>query len=83
MSVHEERAATIGSDPQMVGIVTRPAGDDRPRSMTGVVLLGAGLVHHVGPNRLMVRLARRNAEKIDATEKGCPSVRGALSPMPR
>jgi len=63
VSAYEEYATTIGAQPQMVGIVTRPAGFAPPRSAPAVVLLGAGLVHHVGPNRLIVRLARRLAAR--------------------
>lgn len=63
MSSYEEHTATIGARPQMVGIVTHPAGGMPRRSAPGVILLGAGLVHHVGPNRLVVRLARRLAAR--------------------
>lgn len=61
MPTYEEYTAAIGTYPQMIGVVTRPAHAERPRDSRAVVLLGAGLVHHVGPNRLAVRLARRLA----------------------
>jgi len=62
MNAYEEVAALIGCQAPMVGIVTRPARGSAKRSAVAVVLLGAGPVHHVGPNRLTVRLARRLAE---------------------
>ena len=63
MNAWEEYAVPVGAHPRMIGIVSRPArGEQRPRT-TAVVLLGAGLVHHVGPNRLMVLLARRLAAR--------------------
>lgn len=63
MTIHDEYTASIGAHPQMVGVVARPTCGGQRRSAMGVVLLGAGLVHHVGPNRLMVRLARRLAAR--------------------
>jgi pimeloyl-ACP methyl ester carboxylesterase len=62
MKTYEECAEAIGAQPRMVGVVTRPVGE-RCRRSVAVILLGAGLVHHVGPNRLMVRLARRLAAR--------------------
>lgn len=62
-NVYQEHASPIGADPPMVAVVSRPAGSERQASSRAVVLLGAGLVHHVGPNRLMVRLARRLAAR--------------------
>lgn len=61
MQSYEEYTAPIGAYPQMIGVVARPAHGERQRDGMAVVLLGAGLVHHVGPNRLTVRLARRLA----------------------
>lgn len=61
MNSYEEYTALVGTDSRMVAVVTRPARGERRPEATGVVLLGAGLVHHIGPNRLMVNLARRLA----------------------
>lgn len=55
-----EQTVVFGSDCQLVGVLT-PAGDGAS-SLPAVVLLNAGLTHHVGPNRLSVRLARELAE---------------------
>jgi alpha-beta hydrolase superfamily lysophospholipase len=51
----EERACQFGADGHLFGILSRngPA-TDRP----AVLLLNAGAIHHVGPNRLYVTLAR-------------------------
>lgn len=56
-----ERARTFGPANRLVGVVTDPevAAGDRP----AVVVLGAGTVHHVGPSRYAVRLARRLAAR--------------------
>ncbi len=58
MSVRE-RIAQFGDKQRLVGIVTEPAtpSADRP----AFLILNAGIVHRVGPNRLHVRLARELA----------------------
>ena len=52
--------AGFGPDGRLVGVLTPPAGT-APRD-TAVLLLNAGVVHRVGPQRLWVTLARRLAE---------------------
>lgn len=53
---------------RLAGVTTEP--DDSERSgTTAALFLSAGLVHHVGPNRMYVRLARRLAAH------GVPSLR--------
>src|SRR5262245_34733723 len=47
-----------GAAARLVGIVTTPSSSAAVRS-TGVILLNAGVVHRVGPNRMYVTLARR------------------------
>jgi alpha-beta hydrolase superfamily lysophospholipase len=56
-----EDVVTFG--PGLVGVLTRPAGTRRPPSPLGFVLVGAGLLHSVGPNRLYVRISRRLATR--------------------
>lgn len=46
----------FGEDKALAGVVTDPAGDGNG---VGVVFLNAGFTHHVGPQRLHVRLARQ------------------------
>lgn len=54
-----EEALIFGEQTRLSGIYTPPAeeGTGRP----GVLLLNSGIVHHVGPNRLYVKLARKLA----------------------
>ena len=54
-----ERAVYFGPDNGLLGILTLPKSlrDDAP----AVILLNAGLLHRVGPNRLHVDIARRLA----------------------
>lgn len=56
----KEQATLLGARKSLVGIIAQGApasGTDRP----AVVILNAGIVHRVGPNRMFVRLARRLA----------------------
>ncbi|HSJ97223.1 MAG TPA: alpha/beta hydrolase, partial [Myxococcota bacterium] len=52
----EEHLCRFGADGHLFGIVSRPRGAraDAP----AMILLNAGSIHHVGPNRLYVLLAR-------------------------
>jgi len=50
-----ERAVVFGDPPDLVGVLTEPDGECRDR---GVIILNAGIIHRVGPNRLHVRMAR-------------------------
>lgn len=51
-----ERPRRFGDGNTLVGIVTEPQGS--PRRATAFLLLNAGVVHRVGPNRLHVEMAR-------------------------
>ncbi|HUP97838.1 MAG TPA: alpha/beta fold hydrolase [Usitatibacter sp.] len=55
-----EQLCRFGDDGHLFGIVTRPA---RESELPAVVMLNAGSIHHVGPHRLYVRLARELAEE--------------------
>jgi pimeloyl-ACP methyl ester carboxylesterase len=55
-----ERAVRFGEAGHLAGIVTMPG---RPRKDIAVVLLNAGVVHRVGPNRMYVRTARTLAAR--------------------
>jgi len=50
-----EEACTFGADDHLFGVVTRPEGEAK---LPAIVMFNAGCVHHVGPNRLSVILAR-------------------------
>lgn len=54
-----EEAVRLGRNQLLVGVLTSP---DQPTDMPTVLMLNAGMTHHVGPSRIYVRLARRFAE---------------------
>jgi len=54
----EETASCFGTPPRLFGIVSAPAAQ---KSGKAIILLNAGAVHHIGPNRLYVPLARHLA----------------------
>jgi pimeloyl-ACP methyl ester carboxylesterase len=58
--MHEE-AVVFGSEGSLVGVVTAPEASVVFTRSPAVLLLNAGLLHRVGPNRLYVNLARRLA----------------------
>ncbi|MCC7368634.1 MAG: alpha/beta fold hydrolase [Chloroflexi bacterium] len=64
-----ERVVRFGPGGALVGVVTHPPGAVQPGFSHGVLLLSAGLVHRVGPNRLYVSLAR------DLAAMGLPVLR--------
>lgn len=55
-----EKAVLVGETRSLVGILTEPQAA-APPSSPAIILLNAGLVHRVGPNRLYVKIARRLA----------------------
>lgn len=61
MRGYEEQAVLIGTAPAMVGVVTHPA--TRTPGEVAIIILSAGLVHHVGPHRQSVHMARQLAAR--------------------
>ncbi len=57
----KESAIRFGRQQSLVGVFTEPEATER--GQLAVILLNAGLIHHVGPNRLYVRLARHLAKR--------------------
>lgn len=57
----EESVVFLDADRRTIGVVTRPVA--AARSGVAVLLLNSGAIHHVGPNRLYVALARRWAAR--------------------
>lgn len=55
-----EEVVMFGSNSRLVGVLSRPS-PLVPTRHTGVVMLNAGVVHRVGPQRLWVSLSRRLA----------------------
>ena len=56
----KEEVLCFGAKASLCGVVTRPESQSEKPA---VVLLNSGLVHHVGPHRLYVKLARALAER--------------------
>ncbi len=52
-----EEPVFVDAARSIFGVFTAP-NDERAPSGVGLILLNAGTIHHVGPNRLYVRLAR-------------------------
>jgi pimeloyl-ACP methyl ester carboxylesterase len=57
----KERSIVFGKQKSLVGIVTEPSHIDS--TIPAVIMLNGGLVHHIGPNRLYVKLSRCLAEQ--------------------
>ena len=59
----KEEALRLGRDHSLIGILTEntTASLNKKNCLTGVLLLNAGVLHHVGPSRLYVKIARRLA----------------------
>lgn len=58
MTGMREQAVLLGPRKALVGIVSQGAAD---ANATAIVILNAGILHRVGPNRMFVTLARRLA----------------------
>jgi alpha/beta superfamily hydrolase len=54
----KEQAIVFGRSGSMVGVLTEP---DAPTSLPHLLVMNAGFVHHVGPGRLAVEIAREIA----------------------
>ena len=58
----KERVYRFGPQRSLVGIYTEPSPEEMIPDAPLAVILNAGIVHHIGPFRLHVDLARRLAE---------------------
>ncbi len=56
-----ETACVFGTQCQLTGVLTEPSGDRQDQLC--VLFLTSGLLHHIGPNRLYVELARSLARQ--------------------
>lgn len=56
-----EKVHTFGKHRNLAGIITEPANHPRNEQLPVFIILNAGLIHHVGPFRLNVTLARKIA----------------------
>jgi alpha/beta superfamily hydrolase len=57
-----EEVLLFGEKRSLVGVLTDPPETKRDLNPPAVILLNAGIVHRVGPNRLHVKMARSLAE---------------------
>lgn len=57
----KEKVLRFGVERGLSGILAEPDAAQAVKGAPGVVLLNSGILHHVGPSRLYVRLARRLA----------------------
>jgi hypothetical protein len=57
----KERAILFGKTKSLIGVVTEPNPELRNDRLPTIILLNAGLLHRIGPNRLYVKIARRMA----------------------
>lgn len=57
----KEKVLRFGVERGLSGILAEPSAAEAAPGAPGVVLLNSGILHHVGPSRLYVRLARRLA----------------------
>jgi len=71
-----ENSIIFGNHKSLVGICTNAEGQDKDISLPAIILLNAGILHRVGPNRFHVKLARKMAEygftvlRFDQSGKG-------------
>ncbi len=56
-----ETVARLGDTRSIVGILTEPQERRRQRHLPAMIILNAGFIHRVGPNRIHVKLARKLA----------------------
>ena len=56
-----EQAILFGGAKSLVGVITEPPADADRAGKPNVILLNAGLLHRIGPNRTYVKLIRRLA----------------------
>jgi len=56
-----EEAVLFGKTRSLVGIITDPHTVVNAHNHPAIVLLNAGVLHRVGPNRLYVKIARKLA----------------------
>lgn len=76
-----ERPLVFGAKPSLVGVMTEPSPRRTPGARPACILINAGLVHRVGPNRLHVEVARHLAARgypafrLDLSGRGDSEVR--------
>lgn len=56
-----EKVVLFRKDKSLVGIVTEPTSGTSSNNYPAIIILNAGLLHRIGPNRLHVAIARKMA----------------------
>ena len=83
----KERICKFGTNHSLLGIATDPDPARHNDSLPAIILVNAGLLHHVGQNRLNVTLARRIAKngflafRFDFSGLGDSEVQDTSSPV--
>lgn len=86
-AIYREKALAYGETTSLTGVLTLPASPSAAGQPV-IVFLNAGLIHHVGPNRLHVTLARALADagytscRFDLAGIGDSPHRGDGQPIP-
>jgi pimeloyl-ACP methyl ester carboxylesterase len=57
----KEQVVLFGKNKSLVGITTEPHSASPYGSLPAIIILNAGLLHRIGPNRLSVKIARQMA----------------------
>lgn len=57
----KERPVRFGEDQHLVGVITEAGRENPGAGSTAAIILNAGILHRIGPNRLHTQLARRLA----------------------
>ena len=58
-----EKVVVFGQPATLIGILTLPGDRHGKTALPAVIVLNAGILHRVGPNRIHVKLARRLAAR--------------------
>lgn len=83
----KEQALLFGKAKSLVGIMTKPPSSFGGDGLPAIILLNAGMLHRVGPNRLYVKMARRIAAsgytvlRFDLSGIGDSRIRGDNLPF--
>ena len=82
-----EKVVLFGKAKSLVGILTEPTSGTSSNNFPAIIILNAGLLHRIGPNRLHVAIARKMAAagffvlRFDFSGIGDSSVRGDNLPF--
>ena len=79
---YRERPVALGESRNVFGVLCTPAAPASPVAQRPLlVLLNAGAVHHIGPGRLHVRLARELAHRgVSSLRIDAPAIGDSVSP---